>query len=174
MTRKHQSPYAAEFKEQALAKARQRGTRTLESVANELSMSLGTLKQWLKVPRKKKGSTQAVEPLPLGVSTSAWTADQRMQALLESYALSGTALHAWCREKGLFEHQLTQWRDGFCSPAGSVSPESRESKAALRELQGKCDLLQRDLLRKDRALAEAAALLVLQKKFRALLEGEDR
>ena len=88
MTRKHHSPYAAEFQEQALTKARQRGKRTLESVANELSMSLGTLKQWLKVPSKKNRSIQAVEPLPLGVSTSAWTADQRMQALLESYALS--------------------------------------------------------------------------------------
>ena len=174
MTRKHHSPYAAEFKEQALTKARQRGKRTLESVANELSMSLGTLKQWLKVPSKKNRSIQAVEPLPLGVSTSAWTADQRMQALLESYALSGTTLHAWCREKGLFEHQLTQWRESFCSPAASVAPESRESKAALRELQSKYDVLQRELLRKDRALAETAALLVLQKKFRALLEGEDR
>ncbi|MGS0756632.1 hypothetical protein ACVBEH_19555 [Roseateles sp. GG27B] len=43
------------------------------------------------------------------------------------------------------------------------SRESRESKAALRELQGKYEVLQRDLRRKERALAEAAALLVLQK-----------
>jgi transposase-like protein len=178
MTLKHHSPYSAEFKEQALSKARQRGTRTLEAVANELSMSLGTLKQWLKVQGKKKGSTQAMEPLPVDGSASVWTADQRLQALLESFALEGPALHAWCREKGLFAHQLTQWRESFCSPAGSASPdsrESRESKAALRELQGKYEVLQRDLRRKERALAEAAALLVLQKKFRALLgEDEDR
>lgn len=62
----------------------------------------------------------------------------------------------------------------FCSPVGNVKADSRESKAVLRELQGKYQLLQRDLLRKDRALAEAAALLVLQKKFRALLAGEDK
>jgi transposase-like protein len=181
MTRKYHLPYSAEFKEQALSKARQRGTRTLEAVANELSMSLGTLKRWLKVPGKKKGSTQAMEPLPLDGSASVWTPDQRLQALLESFALSGPALHAWCREKGLFAHQLTQWRESFCSRAGGASPESldsresRESKTALRDLQGKYEVLQRDLRRKERALAEAAALLVLQKKFRALLgEDEDR
>ena len=98
--------------------------------------------------------------------------------MLESFALSGPTLHAWCREKGLFAHQLTQWRESFCSPAVGATPdsrESRESKAALRELQGKYEVLQRDLRRKERALAEAAALLVLQKKFRALLgEDEDR
>ncbi|MGS0756633.1 transposase [Roseateles sp. GG27B] len=110
MTLKHHSPYSAEFKEQALSKARQRGTRTLEAVANELSMSLGTLKQWLKVQGKNKGSGQVMEPVPLDGSASVCTADQRLQALLESFALEGPALHAWCREKGLFAHQLTQWR----------------------------------------------------------------
>jgi transposase-like protein len=40
--------YPSEFKEQALSKARQRGSRTLESIAGELNLSLGTLKGWLK------------------------------------------------------------------------------------------------------------------------------
>jgi hypothetical protein len=80
-------------------------------------------------------------------------------------------LHAWCREKGLFEHQLKSWRDAFCSAPVS---DSRESKAALRELQVKHEDLQRELRRKEKALAEAAALLVLQKKFRALWEGEEK
>ena len=79
-------------------------------------------------------------------------------------------LHAWCREKGLFEHQLKTWRDAFCSAPVS---DSRESKAALRDLQAKHEALQRELRRKEKALAEAAALLVLQKKFQILLGGED-
>ena len=72
--------------------------------------------------------------------------------------------------KGLFEHQLIAWRDAFCA---LVSPESRESKLAVRELQTRHDGLQRELRRKEKALAEAAALLVLQKKFRALWEDEE-
>ena len=70
----------------------------------------------------------------------------------------------------MFEHQLKAWRDGFCNASAS---EPRESKAALRELQIKHEALQRELRRKEKALAEAAALLVLQKKFQVLLGGED-
>jgi hypothetical protein len=81
----------------------------------------------------------------------------------------GPALHAWCREKGLFEHQLQAWREAFCAGAESTV---REGRTALRELQAKHDQLQRDIRRKDKALAEAAALLVLQKKFQALWADE--
>lgn len=71
----------------------------------------------------------------------------------------------------MFEHQLKQWREAFCSTS---EPNSHQAKAELRELKAKHEQLQRDLRRKDRALAETAALLVLQKKFRALLEDEDK
>ena len=45
------------FREQALAKARDRGNRTLEAVAREINISLGTLKGWLKSPRRLGGSS---------------------------------------------------------------------------------------------------------------------
>ena len=173
-----------EFQEQALSKVRARGKRTLESVAAELNMPLGTLKGWLK----RSGLEGAGLPhaaTPLGdVPARQWSPAQRLLALQESHALSGSALHAWCREKGLFEHQLKQWRDAFCAmsnPAGQTPAASaaaqRAANTALRELQARHDRLQREMRRKDRALAEAAALLVLQKKFQALVlqqsEGED-
>ena len=118
----------------------------------------------------------ASRALPNDVPARQWSAVQRLLALQESHALSGEALHAWCREKGLFEHQLKQWHDDFCGAGAPVSVcavEHRHTHAALRELQGRHDQLQRELRRKDKALAEAAALLILQKKFRALWEGED-
>jgi ABC-type taurine transport system substrate-binding protein len=75
------------------------------------------------------------------------------------------------REKGLFEHQLQQWQQSFCAMgAGASEANVRHAQTQLRELQAKNATLQRDLSRKDRALAETAALLVLQKKFQALLE----
>ena len=61
MAKKHQSASSMQFKEPALSTVRLRGARTLESVAGELRMLLGTLKQWLKVP----GSAQPVEPASL-------------------------------------------------------------------------------------------------------------
>jgi hypothetical protein len=173
--------HSTEFREQALGKARARGERTLESVAAELNISLGTLKGWLKRSSAEGAGLPHAATLPGDVLARQWTPAQRLLALNESHALSGPELHAWCREKGLFEHQLTQWRDAFCAaaqpPAASVA-EQRIANAALRELQGRHEQLQREMRRKDRALAEAAALLVLQKKFQALVlqqsEGEDK
>ena len=173
------SRHSSEFKEQALSKARQRGSRTLESIADELNLSLGTLKGWLKVSGKDAAGSPHAANLPGDLPARQWSPVQRLLALQESHPLSGPALHAWCREKGLFEHQLKQWREAFCNVGSGSTPEQRQAAAALRDLQGKHDQLQRELRRKDKALAEAAALLVLQKKFQALwaqqeLEGEDK
>jgi len=133
-------------------------------------MSPGTLKRWVldsgKAAEQAHGASFALE----GPAAS-WSPSQRLTALQESYALSGPALAAWCRERGLFEYQLAQWREEFCTPA---PPALREATGAFRELQRRHEQLQRELRRKEKALAEVAALLVLQKNFQALLEGADK
>ena len=163
--------YTSEFREQALSKARQRGPRTLDSVASELNISLGSLKGWLKASNHKVADSAPLMGLPSDKAAQQWSPAQRLLALNESHHLQGPALHAWYREKGLFEHQLKHWREAFCSTS---EPNAHQAKAELRELKDRNEQLQRDLRRKDRALAETAALLVLQKKFRALLEDEDK
>ena len=70
-------------------------------------------------------------------------------------------------QNGLFAHHLTSWKAAFCADI-KVTPGSRE----IRVLKDENDQLKRELVRKERALAEAAALLILQKKFRALWEDE--
>ena len=167
MNLKQHSP---EFKEQALRKLRERGSRTQQSVADELNICLSTLKGWLQGSKKvARGLPHGANPLPGDVPAIAWGPSERLQALNESHALSGEALHAWCREKGLFAHQLQAWREAFLT---GTEPTTRDSRSAVRELQSKNDLLERQLRRKDKALAEAAALLVLQKKFQALWADE--
>ena len=153
------TPHSPAFKEQALSKARQRGKRTLGSIANELNMSLGTLKGWLKTKRQSPAVPPHAAELPDNVPAHQWSAPQRLLALHESHALSGPALHAWCREKGLFEHQLQQWNQDFCAASADNAIPQRQANTALRELQVKHEQLQREMRRKDRALAEAAALL---------------
>lgn len=85
----------------------------------------------------------------------------------EAHGLSGEALQVWCRERGLFAHHLASWKAAFCAGAKADSG-ARE----LRSLKDQNDQLKRELVRKEKALAEAAALLILQKKFRALWEDE--
>ena len=158
--------YSPEFKEQALSKVRERGHQTVPSIAQELNMSLSTLKGWMKASsRAAKGLPHGATPLSPDLPSQAWGAAQRLQALNESFGLQDEALHAWCRQNGLFTHQLAAWRHAFCAP-NDVS--ASQTRAALRELQSKNSQLQQQLNRKDKALAEAAALLVLQKKFQAL------
>ena len=74
----------------------------------------------------------------------------------------------WCRERGLFAHHLTSGQIAFCAGGQETASGTRE----VRTLKDENVKLKRELVRKDKALAEAAALLILQKKFRALWEDE--
>lgn len=157
--------YSDEFKEQALAKVYSRGLRTIQAVADDLNLSIHTLKTWMSntVPTDPPKPTAAKRPQD-------WRPEERLQALHESHGLNGEALNAWCRQQGLFTHQLAQWKSDFCTVA---SPRSgSEDSQTLRNLKAENQRLERELNRKDKALAEAAALLILQKKVRALLAGE--
>jgi hypothetical protein len=108
--------------------------------------------------RHKKGGKQSLAPRDR-------TQADRLDALIETAGMSEEALSAWCRTRGLFPHQLAEWRAELCAPRPSESE-------ALRTLRLEKDRLAKELGRKDKALAEAAALLVLQKKFQDLLSGE--
>ena len=157
------SQYSEEFIEQALVKLLSRGNRSVKSVAQELNVNYHTAKNWLK-----RGSTVKADlPSVKERRPQDRNAQDQLVALHETHALSGDALQAWCRERGLFAHHLTTWRVAFCETA-KACPGARE----LRTLKYENDQLKRDLLRKEKALAEAAALLILQKKFRALWEDE--
>lgn len=156
--------YPEAFIEQALVKVYSRGDRTIQSVANDLNVNHHTLKYWMKNTSVIKGRVSVTkEKRPQD-----WTAAEQLLALHETHNLSGEALQAWCREKGLFAHHLTSWNTAFCAAGKEPASGVREVRT-LKDENGK---LKRELVRKDRALAEAAALLILQKKFRALWEDE--
>jgi len=156
--------YSDEFKEQALAKVYNRGDRTIQAIADESNLSIHTLKNWMK------SSTPADTPTPLTKRPRDWRPEERLLALQESYSLNDEALGAWCRQRGLFAHQLAQWKSDFCAATSARS--GTDDNPTLRSLKVENQRLERELNRKDKALAEAAALLILQKKVRALLAGE--
>ena len=161
MTAKHSEA----FIEQALVKAYSRGDRTIRSVAEDLNVNHHTLRYWMKNKAvTKSGASAEREKRPQD-----WTAEEQLLALQETHGLSGEALQAWCRERGIFAHHLTSWKAAFCTGGKETAPGPRE----LRTLKEEIVKLKRDVTRKDKALAEAAALLILQKKFRALWEDEE-
>jgi transposase-like protein len=157
--------YSPAFKEQALVKALARGNHSLESVANELQMNRWTLKNWLgQEGRKTKPPLAQADKRPQD-----WSQKERLLAVIATHSLSPAELQTFCREKGIFAHHLTSWRDHFC-----LADQAASEQTQIRQLKEQNRLLNQSLLRKEKALAEAAALLILQKKFQALWEEEEK
>jgi transposase-like protein len=100
-----------------------------------------------------------------------WTPEQKLQAVLEASQLSQEDLGAFLRKNGLHENNLKQWRlemlAGFQNMASNKKTKGKSTEAKrIRELE-------KELARKDKALAETAALLVLKKKVQAIWGDED-
>jgi len=100
-----------------------------------------------------------------------WSAEEKFQVVLEAAALSPDELGAFLRRKGLHAAQLEEWR----VLATAALANANKGKGGKRSAESKrIAALERELLRKDRALAEVTALLALKKKLEAILgEGED-
>jgi hypothetical protein len=82
-------------------------------------------------------------------------------------------LSAWCREQGVYPTELEQWKSD-ATAALAQPTEERVSPQQAREDKRRIKELERDLRRKDKALAETAALLVLSKQMEAIFRrGED-
>lgn len=159
-----QTRYSEEFKEQALAKVLQRGDQTIQCIADELNINVFTLKGWLKSSRSTTTTETMNHQRP-----NDWTREQRFEALMSSAGLEGETLNAFCRERGLFTHHLQTWKRDFIKPL-EATEQPGASRKAVKPLQDEILQLKKDLQRKEKALAEAAALLILQKKCQAFWE----
>jgi transposase len=133
----------------------------LEVVAREIGVSADTLVRWR--------SEALAEP----ARERTWTAAARLDAVITTAAMDETARSAWCREHGVYPLQLQQWRNS-ATQALAEPEEARASPQQTRHDRRRIKELERELQRKDKALAETAALLVLSKKVAAIFnKGED-
>jgi len=153
------------FKEQAIQKALTRGSKNFETLAQELSVGYSTLQKWIRdyktVSHKNQKSKRPQD----------WTREQQLQAIIDTAGFDEEHRSEYCREKGLYPHQLDEWRLSFLEVNNTEVAKS--NKLELKSLKTENAVLQKELRRKEKALAETAALLVLQKKFQALLEAEE-
>jgi transposase-like protein len=102
------------------------------------------------------------------------TPEEKVRIVLAAAAIAPSELGAFLRREGVHEAELEQWRAALVENAKSTfeggapkpSPRGAEAKR-IKELE-------RELRRKEKALAEAAALLILQKKLNAYLEERDK
>ena len=133
----------------------------LELVAREVGITAATLERWREDAQSKPARGRV------------WTAGARLEAVITTAAMNGAGKSAWCREHGVYPLDLDKWR-ASCTSALADPEDARASPQATRADRMRIKELERDLLRKDRALAETAALLVLSKKVAAIFnKGED-
>jgi len=143
---------------------------TATELAQEMGIHQTTLSRWLRNAATVKGL--AIAPFAEGSETPMrprrpreWTPEEKLQAVLEAQSLPEEELGSFLRRKGLHEAQLREWRaiilEGLKSRPVRPCAKPTASGRRIRELE-------KELERKEKALAEAAALLVLQKKARAL------
>ena len=154
--------YGKAFKDRAVARLLPPESSPVQAVSQELGVSVTTLERW----RADALSTPARERV--------WTAAARLQAVIATAAMDETQRSAWCRENGVYPSELEQWKQNAIA-ALTENPEERASPQETRDSRKRIRELERDLRRKDKALAETTALLVLSKQLQAIFQrsGED-
>src|SRR3982750_4407825 len=130
----------------------------LRQLAKDEGVSEATLHTWRRDARSKGRLLPDGDAGPEG-----WTSRDKFAAVIETAALNEADLAAYCRQRGLFPEQIQAWR-AACGPANDWERAgSQRLGQATKEEKKRIKALERDLARKEKALAEAAALLVLRK-----------
>ena len=159
--------FSQAFKEQAVEKSLNRTDNTkLREVADSLGVGLSSLSRWIQ-----QAKNQELESTPFDAGTRMnskekrpqdWSLEDRLNMVISCGSLTDEALSEYCRTKGIYPHHITQWKQDFSN--GNNTNDKVLSRHEVKTLKHENKALKKELNRKDRALAETAALLVLQKK----------
>lgn len=154
--------YSSERKEQILKQMLAPQAPSISSLAKETGIASSTLWRW----RHKL--------LPGGslMSHDSKTAQHKAQLVFESLSLTDEQLGPFLRLHGICQADLVAWKAQMAQSLETAAPSAAASNKELRELKAKTKSLERELQRKEKALAEAAALLILQKKVQAIWGDE--
>lgn len=159
--------HSLKFRKSTVAKMLRPGGPSVKEMASEIGISTKTLYNWKSSLRKN-----VEESSPKRAQD--WSMEQRLQILFQAEKLNENELGAFLRKKGLHSTTLQNWKEEALSEA-KKKPQGRPRKdPELVAAQEEIKKLKKDLRRKEKALAEQSALLILQKKVQDLLgEYED-
>lgn len=159
--------YPPERKNAILKKMLPPQNMSVAEVSRQEGISTASLYNW-RTEARLKGV-----PVPGPNKTSAhWSGEAKFAVVVETAALSEAELSEYCREKGLYPDQVKEWKRECIAATSSSAERKKEEKKQANADKKQVYQLKKELRRKDKALAEAAALLVLRKKLNALY-GEE-
>jgi len=124
----------------------------------------------------EKGRKQAIDKGHLvpgdGKNAEQWSSANKFVVVLETATLNQAELAEYCRKKGLYAEQIAAWRSACMDANANVKVQEKAFSIEAKKDKKQINQLEKELRRKDKALAETAALLVLRKKANAIW-GED-
>jgi transposase-like protein len=143
------------------------------SISDDIGVSISTLYRWVSEAdtlsltdnAEPPSFTESMQRFATMKRPQDWSAEEKLAAVLEAASLSEEEFGAFLRSRGLHDAQLQQWRDQMLI--------GLEPKPAKRVETKRIKALEKELRRKDKALAETAALLVLKKKAQEIWGDED-
>jgi len=153
--------YAENFKKAMVQKLLLPGGPSVLSLSREIGVSEQSLYNW-KAKYQNGGSCQSQR------SPRQWTNEDKYEALLEVAKLTGEDLGKWLRENGLRSEHIEIWQQEM-----KKNLNQQKKDVEIRALKKKNKELERELRRKEKALAEMSALVVLKKKVDILWGDEE-
>ena len=158
-------PYSEAVKADVRRRMSPPNRQSVVEIARELGIHAITLYKWRKAWRLQGEVVPASEK-----EAESWSAGDKFTVVLETAGLNATELGGYCRERGLYPEQVDRWRkaaqDANAQPLLTMA-DQKDLQKRHQEDQREIKRLQQELRRKDKALAEAAALLIASKKIQA-------
>lgn len=155
--------YEKEFKEQTVQKMMPPNAVSVARLSRDSGVSEATLYNWRNEYRRQGVAVPADPSNP-----EQWSGENKLAVVVESAALNEAELAEYCRHKGLYPEQVERWKEAAILGNARQDQLDRAARKAVQQERNRNKHLERELQRKDKALAEAAALLVLRKKARAI------
>ncbi len=155
--------YSPERKEAVLQKMMPPHNIPIPQLSEESGISEATLYNWRKQARKEG------KPVPAdGKNPEQWSSEDKFAIVLETSHLSEAELAEYCRSKGLYKEQISSWKQICMQANASAVDKAKQAREKAKQDKKTIRTLERELNRKEKALAETAALLVLRKKANAI------
>ena len=156
--------YSQGFKESVLKKVLPPEGRSVAEVSRETGVAAWTIYQWKRAAREGTLVGAGGEVRPRDRKPA-----EKLRLLIEGNALEEQLRGEWLREHGLHSEHLTLWEQEL---RDVVTDKDQKLRHELAETKKKLKATERELHRKEKALAEMAALLTLKKKADAIW-GDD-
>ncbi len=157
-------PYSAGFRESQLKKVLPPLNRSIAEVAKEAGVSEQTLRNWLS--RAKAGTIGKKET----VGSAGRSSREKLNLVIEAGSIPRKDQGKWLREKGLHTEHITQYKQEL---RDLIQDKDKSEKEDKKKLTKENKRLQKELAKKEKALAEMAALYTLKKKAEALWGDEE-